>query len=346
MNIRAKRKQNSKNSGNSQIVICGLKENLQAGDSVPGGSKRLFELSKGLKKSAHKIAIVNSLKDLLRVNKKTDKSKRYAVVFDERYLILGVFLKLWSFKLIFCPRGNKLTHFKYYYGPARLKLYRHIFTILYRFCDKLIFQTAAQHSEFKKTYGCNNAFAVIPNNVNTSWMNNLNSNISFPPYPELKKIGFLGGDNPRKGFKTLEECFRIKEIIDQDLTLLAGGYFSSIQNHNSNLKYCGQISDLKKFFSEIDLLVVPSEYDSFPNTFLEALAANKPVIISKNDISDEICHNLNSLTFINTPFELSRKITSLYTNKEEWEELIRDCRFLQNEYTFNWTQRFEEEILF
>lgn len=115
-------------------------------------------------------------------------------------------------------------------------------------------------------------------------------------------IGFLGRLSPEKGADILLQAVAIlkqKNIVVKVKIGGAGEEENSLRNLTekleitSQVEFCGWISNEQKpdFFKNIDVLCVPSHYESFGLVVLEAWAYGVPVIASEVDGLAEIIAN-------------------------------------------------------
>lgn len=323
------------------FYFCGLDNDSTI--NLRGGKRRFFELFTSMHVNGFRVKIVQYNRQFFK-NFFCAHKNEFSIVFDERYLILGIFLKIKGVKLIFCPRGNKLRNYQFSYGRYKLEVYRFIFAFLYSFCDKIIFQTYAQRQEFQQLFGHFDDYGVVPNNVNASWMTQNNFFINFSEKPKFMKVGFLGGDLKIKGFKLLFDAIQIlKNKYNFHIELLVGGTFKDPPK-SENVTFFGHVNNVEKFLTNVDFLVVPSLYDSFPNTILEALSVNTPVIAAETPMINEIFKGGEVLVFKQDRFKLAEKIYQLYNYEHTWGEAINACKMLKERYSFNWTKLMMSEI--
>lgn len=310
----------------------------------PGGKRRLYELYEGFSEEEYSKRWVPGFINVLSIIAGEKKNAAVAIAFDERYLLLALLLRLAGCYLVFCPRGNKLEHHKYDHGRLRLKIYKYFFSFMYRYCDKMIFQTYAQQKEFAKLYNCNVDFKVIPNNINTTWMKELGQNKKYSVSPTLKRIGFLGGDDPRKGSDLLLDAFSKAKEAGLEATLILGGKYHDPPSLK-DVEFIGYQDDLNQFYSSIDFLVVPSKYDSFPNTLMESLASKKPFLVAETNITKDICENAEILLFPKEVNSLAFKLRKVYSDSDTWCEIVKATQLLREKYSFNWADKMLETIL-
>lgn len=115
-------------------------------------------------------------------------------------------------------------------------------------------------------------------------------------------IGVLGRIAPEKGQLAFVRAARIASEKDASLTFEIAGapvfgsqsYSDQVRNEaGSNVDFSGWTEDIREFFQQIDLLVVPSEaVDANPRVIPEAYAAGVPVIaFASGGISELLEHN-------------------------------------------------------
>lgn len=141
--------------------------------------------------------------------------------------------------------------------------------------------------------------AVIPNGISISEYSNIQTQRRFRQkfkIPENRKIIlYLGRLNKIKGLDFLLKAYAklVKEMKVKDaLLIIAGsddGYLNEAKSLISSLRLenevllTGPLYGIDKLdaYSESIVVVLPSRYEAFPNTVLEAYACSKPVIASR-----------------------------------------------------------------
>jgi len=312
--------------------------------SRTGGQKRFRELYLYLKKSG---VDVSCLKYPYFMDGLGGYSKKICMAFDERYLLYSLLYKLRGWEIVFCPRGNKIEHQKYKYSRLRLILYRKVLGLLYRLCDKGIFQTVAQKNEFIRVYRWRRASSIVPNNVSASWMQPLLRSRGERPIKKNKYIGFFGGDNPRKGYDLMISAYCMARDKGYDNMLIVGGQVNEHKQKTTcaGIRYAGWLDDITQFYSKIHLVVIPSIYDSFPNVLLEAIASGVPVIMSKNEISEELCAGMDIMLFDHNSTELANKLLLIEKSDDYYSYLLDAANCLLKKYSFCWGQKMLKEII-
>lgn len=331
-----------------RIIFVGPKHISQ---KASGGQRRFMEAVQccGLSSSD----IVSSPWEVLRLTLK--KNITY-IVFDERYLITCIFALIAGNNIIFFPRGNKIIHYKYKYSKTRLWVYRKIFSWLYSKCKMLVFQTNAQANEFHKMYSYSGPIALLPNNINASWIKNAKFNekqFNYSchlndkgdlEYDRTWAIGFLGGLNERKGFSlaysALYDLIKTKKV-----SLNVAGEDSTKFSELDVVSY-GYISgeELINFYKKCDFILIPSEYDSFPNVILESLAYGAIPLISRDEITEEIFGENSILLFHRNKKDIEKLIVKLTTNPALLQNAYDECCDLISKYTFDWCHKLQKII--
>lgn len=151
------------------------------------------------------------------------------------------------------------------------------------------------------------------------------------------KIGFVGRIVYEKGIKYLLECIPIlAKGIDNFVIVIAGDYENiaggSIKNEldaylnkfPNNIIFTGYLekNDLNKFYSMIDVLVLPSvdPLEAFGMVQVEAMLCGTPVVASDmpgvREVVKSTGHGL--LSKIKSPSDISEKIIEVVYNKKRY----------------------------
>ncbi len=276
------------------------------------------------------------------------------VAFDERYLFSCILLLLTRKRFIFFPRGNKLVHFKYSYGRLRLWVYKKLFGWLYSKCDLLVFQTKAQAEEFQEMYFYKGPYEVLYNNINVSWIDEMvslcdfdkfsyspvkNNKRSYPQDASGWSVGFMGGVDKRKGFDVAYEA--LIELISAGLVQfhVAGADVSVFEKYDVVPHGFVSGRDIAVFYKRCDFIVIPSEYDSFPNVLLEALVCGSIPLITRDRITEEILGEKSILLFDRNAVNIRKQVLLLMNNPVALRCARIECANLLARYSFDWCAR-------
>jgi glycosyltransferase involved in cell wall biosynthesis len=94
---------------------------------------------------------------------------------------------------------------------------------------------------------------------------------------------------------------------------------------------------------KVDLVVIPSRFDSFPNVALEAMSVGTPFIVS--DLPDVRSAFGRATQYVksNDCNSLGRKLISLQ-NKDKYLKLKEKSIEQRKKFKFDWINKFEKEI--
>lgn len=304
------------------------------GVKATGGAKRFRASIKAAEKKFERVTVCSGFLDVL----KTLRQKNIYYAFDERYLVLAILPFLLNRQVIFFPRGNKLMHYREHFGAGRLVVYRCIFGLLYRMCCLMVFQTNAQALEFKKTYRFKCGYSVLNNNINSGWVGK-GEFVRSVAKTKAFRIGFCGDDSYNKGFSFLYDSIREGVELGR-FELHVAGDVPAPEGAGDGVVFYGYVSDIKSLLKNVDVLVVPSIYDSFPNVLLEALFYKVPVLMSRNPISEEILRGSGVVfLFERTKDGLLERLDSVVNKKFDCFLALSEVREM---YSFSWDDEFSD----
>jgi L-malate glycosyltransferase len=145
-------------------------------------------------------------------------------------------------------------------------------------------------------------------------------------------IGFMGRLNKVKGCKYLIKAFPhlhfpYKVLITGDGPLNKSlNKLTESLNIKKNVRFWGYIKDVKKFYSLLDVYVMPSLSEASPVVFYEAQALGVPIIGSNvNAINEFVISNKNGLLFkVRDEIDLAKKIKLYLRNNDLRKEMIKN----------------------
>jgi glycosyltransferase involved in cell wall biosynthesis len=148
--------------------------------------------------------------------------------------------------------------------------------------------------------------------------------------PDEFVIGFAGRLVERKGWK--EFISSAHELSSLNIKFLIAGdgedreKMLKLIGSNKNIMYLGYVSEMLKFYSYLDIFVIPSWWEPMGLTEIEAQSMGVPVIASDVEgLNEIIINNKNGLLFKskNTK-ELIGKIKLLYKDNELRNMLVKN----------------------
>ncbi len=246
-------------------------------------------------------------------------------------------------------------------SPNRLKL-RTLYRLLVHFwyekritanADSIVFQSPYDRDDFCKR----NPKAVEKSVI-------IRGNIGLPRFKKewencneskfLKKIVFLGALGERKGIIYLLKALgRLNErgIKDIELDVLGPGkkeiYLGYIreQKMEERIRFQGRVSNPFDYLRESDLMVVPSIFDSYPDTVLEALHSGIPVIGSRAGGIPDMLEKDELLFPVQDSVELAATLEKMYKSREYYNHVRELCAERQAQFHFDWSGMWEEALL-
>ena len=213
-------------------------------------------------------------------------------------------------------------------------------------CKYDYYKIISRHRIIK--YLIRNKFIIQINNVNPSWIvenseiANINSNESKGNNFQSFTIGFIGNFNDeRKGQKLFIKA--IKNLIDRGFQirafLIGDGKKQEIYKKECNsypmINFMGRLENPIKIIKECDLIVVPSLADSCPNTVMEALYNETPVIGARTGGIPEILDDKDALFEPNVA-SLQKKIEHML-NRDNLNKLRKQQKQRKKELEFDWS---------
>ena len=151
--------------------------------------------------------------------------------------------------------------------------------------------------------------------------------------PDQKVIGFIADSiaDPRKGIHLLNQAIQqIKSATP--LLLTVGNHADTLPSaiHQINLGTIKEDRLLRMFYSACDLFICPSQQDNLPNTVLESMACQTPVIaFDVGGLSDMVRPGISGyLLPEQDAHELSMAITHALSAPDELQRLGAGARAL------------------
>jgi glycosyltransferase involved in cell wall biosynthesis len=189
--------------------------------------------------------------------------------------------------------------------------------------------------------------AVVPNGIDLSQYRKLPPSGSFKKKfgidPNKKIILFIGRIVYQKGVDLLIEAYvhLVKRLgVNNSVLVIAGsdgGYLYAIKNlvEASGLKdriiLTGPILDSVKVSAYVDAecCVLPSRFEAFPMSALEACAFGKPLIGSRIEGFDEVLDQIGGIMFEkNNVEELAQCLANMLLNTERAKEIGQQAKEL------------------
>jgi len=321
-----------------------------------GQQNRVLSEAIGLHKRGHKVVIVCNKDSVLSQKTKEAGLKLYEVNMAKHAYIttvpklVGIIKKegvnivsthssvdSWAGGIAAKLTGRRLIRFRHnLYPVGRDPLTRFIYAIP----DKFVATSNVTKNILIKHGIKDSDIVVMPSSVNTNFYN--------PEVEDLRKelkisrettiIGNTSGFTPVKGQKYLLEAFNTLGKKFPCVLLFAGRldepfksrYLSYVsENLRKKVFFLGHRDDIPRVLKTIDICVFPSVIDSISPAVLEAMAMEKPVVISdiptfKEFVKDKV----NGLYFkVKDTEDLAEKV--LYIKKNDFikTQIVKNARY-------------------
>lgn len=295
-----------------------------------------------------------------------DNSLKVAVLSNTLHaapiIILRKFLSK-NFKIIISIRGDIITATKFRFSSCEIskivilpyiKLLMWIEKYAIINSDLVIFQSYFDRERYSERYQLdtrNKLIKVIPNAIDTS---ELNCMLEGRKHIHTERvIGYVGRLSRIKGVQFLIMAFsklltslgKIKLVIIGDgpekvklvkLTLRLGCY-----NH---VEWIEWVDNVSQYLNKINILVVPSLFDVFPNVILEGLSCNNLVIGARVGGIIEILKEDELLFEPGNPDDLANKLKKILTDVCYFKRLKNLCEVRKQAFIFNWGEKYLSAI--
>ena len=283
---------------------------------------------------------LNFLYRVFRIYRLISKSEREPVVFATvNSIVPSTFCRLFLKKFLLISRiGNTLSSeiknnlwnfYKFFF------LYRVIFKV----ADYVVFQSKAMKEDALKTLNLSNdsKYVVINNGVDFKEIQRFSLEKDKTEVdPEFLNFLLIGSFKFQKGYDIFFNALSLipKDEMESMKFYICGGgqLLPKFQEEvirmsfSNNIIFLGWIDNPYPLIRKMDSYILPSRYEGFPNSLIEALSFGLPSIVSRCPGANEeiISDNFNGITFKNeNPKDLAKKIIMMKKNLEKFDsELI------------------------
>ena len=229
------------------------------------------------------------------------------------------------------------------------------FDILYDAC-KVIAETEVEKTQYIEMGVEKELIEIVPTGVESKDFEVLpqkgNFRLKYDISPDEKLILFLGRINKIKGLDLLIKAFSKINNNDVKLAIVGGDYgfkqeldelISKFDLKDKVLFPGVLIDDAKKeALTDCDLFVIPSRYESFGVSTLEAMACEKPIVMTKNNHIHNWIEGNAGLTCDFDEDDLAECIEKLLNNPELSKQFGQTGKKLIHE-KYNW-DKIEKEM--
>lgn len=164
---------------------------------------------------------------------------------------------------------------------------------------------------------------------------------------------FCGTGFSRKGLDQAIKAIylSIKRGLKLSLVIIGRGHYEPYKSLvrklgiTDSVLYLGHRVHMEKYYPAFDAFILPTRFDPFPNSCLEAMACGTPVITSKNTGVGEIIENGKESFLLSSPEsadEAADLLTRLYKDMDLWSSVSENARIKAEKY--NWDNVIDKYI--
>ena len=201
---------------------------------------------------------------------------------------------------------------------------------------------------------------VVPNGVDSTRFSPDNSaryreevrgRLSLAPGGQV--VLFLGGDWPRKGLAQAIEALSLLPGSGATLLVVGSGNIPSYRNLAMRCRiegrviFTGPTRESWRYYAASDVYLLPSLYEPFGLSILEAMASGLPVLVSRDSGAAELIHDGVDALLIQDPRDvakLSAKLGALLKDADLRARLGKQARRTALRYPWNRVARETEEV--
>jgi glycosyltransferase involved in cell wall biosynthesis len=286
-------------------------------------------------------------------------------IHGDTHLKGALFLKRYlAIPLFYAFRCNDIDRARILRKSKSLSPREYLFSLLYepinrsrekqaaRYAELITFQNIPDQKRFFERTKCSpSKTLIIPGNIGLprctpEWENKNESTT-------LKKIVYVGSLSRSKGFWELLRALEI--LIKRGYSFLQCHALGRPENIKSTINFIQSLGIEKNivlegyknpfpFFIQNDLMVYPTLYDAFPDTVLEALHTNCPVIASAAGGLPDMLFYSELLFKQGDVEEIAEKIERCIRDPSYYRRIRELCAERAKVYRFEWAKSFEEAM--
>lgn len=310
-----------------------------------------------------KNAIIHNINEIkLKLGKTSQSGVDWIHIHGDMHLPAAIYLtKKLETRFFFAYRCNDIGREKILRAQRPFSLSESLFSILFQMLNKrrekqvawharlVTFQNSVDQMEFiSRTNYLQENTVLIPGNIglprcSTEWENKNTSQ-------KVEKLVYVGILSISKGLGVLLEALVIlKGMGHNTLHLTVVGRIHENDAVLTRVKELG-ITEMVTFtgyalpfpyLAQADLMVYPTLYDAFPDTVLEALHTDCPVLASRVGGMPDLLEYPELLFESNNAADIADRIDRCIRENEFYQHLRKLCQERKEVFKFDWAQRFE-----
>jgi glycosyltransferase involved in cell wall biosynthesis len=306
------------NKKNYKVSIISIGKNFQKKKLKKIGCK-IFEINSKNVYSSMKLIVplVNKI-----YNSKIEKNIFISSIHHANVFSIIFLRKFKNLKIISIERTDisELLIFNDFFSYIKNLIIYLLVKIYYKKADLIISNSISGKNDLIKLCSTKVLNIPSPSFLGLRYKKTVNKN------RELKMIS-VGRLSKEKGYSVIIEALNKLKIKNFSLTILGDGpeennLKTMIKNYNlqKKIKLVGFKRNTSKYYKKANLFINASHFEGFPNSVVEAISHNLPVICSnsKGGIKEIILNGKGGDLFrVNDVNQLSKKITSYYRDPKK-----------------------------
>ena len=289
----------------------------------------------------------------------------WVIVHGETHFLAGAYLsRRCDARLLFAYRSNTVEELRQRRRHVRLNLRDYIESYLKQLkihwyehmvaarAHSISFQSPVDRDEIaRRIPWARSRMTIVPGNIGGPRFPEQIANSNS--IQEMKRLLFVGGLGWRKGVDVLLSSFAIAVRSFPDLRLDIVGFGDQEENlrnltHDLAIEHAvvfhGRIREPLEMIARSDLVVIPSLFDSFPDTVLEALHVGTPVIGAK---VGGIPHQIGSDEYLFPPADpdaLASLVIRFATDVQFYQDARKHAQEQADIFRFDWVQAWVKSL--
>lgn len=291
----------------------------------------------------------------------TNRLKEYIVRHHIKKIVcVNLYPMLYAAIITWLTRKNSVSFIslinttEFYSAKERFSMY--LYSIIIKYSERIIFGCQAQQECWIKRYKLErNICDYIYNGVDENWyslrlIQNDSEGIRAQSGLDSRDfiIGSVGQLRPEKGHKNLILALQrlVKNYNNVKVIIIGGGpmrkkleQHATGKNLTGKVLFVGEVHDIRPYLAIMDVYVLPSiAVETFSNAALEAMAMERPVILSDIGGASEMIKNGKSgyLYKKDDIDELCKHIINIMEDPARGEELGKEAREeIKTKFTFS-----------
>jgi glycosyltransferase involved in cell wall biosynthesis len=231
---------------------------------------------------------------------------------------------------------------------------------LLRDASKVIALSQVEAEQYKRMGVSEEKIAIIPNGIDLSEYADLPPKGCFKKKFGIKEdekiVLYLARIHKIKGVDILVRAFAnvIKKLDDVRLVVVGpdDGYLGKLESLIRALKIEDRVlissalygRDKLEAYVDADVYALPSRYETFPMSVLEAVACGTPIILTENCGIAEYFRNKIGLVVSPDSNHLSEALLEMLLNPDKHDIFVENCKIVRREFDISETVSKLEEI--